>query len=281
MAKDGEIARLHGNSGSVKRIVKKQNMIEWLDGFINSTGDYMPHKSEIHLPVGSIACLYAHYNSYCATRDVVDTVSYETLRRAFQHVQEYVKIPKTKQFTKCDECVRLDNIVKQAKTKLEKKVAMKNKAAHTEWQTQERKAYYRHRFLAVSQPEEYACIIIDGMDQNKTNVPRFSRRLPKKCDNQEQLGCTIIGALVHGDEPVMHYMPNDFKKDCNLTIQVLLNCIRNLMKNRRGKPWPKTLFIQLDGAGDNKNKHLLSLVAHLVKIQLFTAVRNDITYTHI
>lgn len=250
---------------------KVQGLVQWLEDFINKTGDYMPHKSEIHLCVGSLANLYKMYTRHCATYES-EVSSYETLRRKFKAISHFVKIPKTKLFTRCDECDDWDEKIKAATTTLDKKVLEKKKADHLEWQFRERKVYYRHRYLAQTQPHEYACIMIDGMDQKKTNVPRYHSRLPKSCDGLEQLNVTIIGALLHGHTSLMHYMPNDFKKDANVTIQVLINALKSLKRQRRGKPWPHTLFLQLDGAGDNKNKHVLALLAHLVKANLFETV---------
>jgi len=36
---------------------------------------------------------------------------------------------------------------------------------------QERARYYKNRQLATEKPTEYLSLIVDGMDQNKTNIP--------------------------------------------------------------------------------------------------------------
>ena len=36
---------------------------------------------------------------------------------------------------------------------------------------QERTRYYKNRQLATERPTEYLSMIVDGMDQNKTNIP--------------------------------------------------------------------------------------------------------------
>ena len=41
--------------------------------------------------------------------------------------------------------------------------------------SQERQHYYRHRDLAQRNKRECLSVIIDGMDQNKTNLPHFTR----------------------------------------------------------------------------------------------------------
>ena len=89
-------------------------MEDWLEMFIHTAGDYMPHKSQIHLSVGSRRNLFRIYRRHCTTKNIA-MVSYETLRRTFNSIGDYVKIPLTKQFTKCDECIRLDKALKKAR----------------------------------------------------------------------------------------------------------------------------------------------------------------------
>jgi hypothetical protein len=264
----------HGNTGLRKTTVRCQTMVQWLEDFINKVGDYMPHKNEIHITVGSLKKLYSMYKRYCSTHLITGVVSYETMRLKFQDVKDFVKIPKTKMFTRCDTCDDLDTKIKDSQNPKQKKVHELNKSTHLQWQFNEREVYYRHRYQAQKPNSDVACIIIDGMDQKKTNVPRYHTRLSKSCDNLEQLGVTIIGSLIHGHTPLMHYMPNDFKKDCNVTIQVLVNCIMAMKEERRlkGFKWPSTFYLQLDGVGDNKNKHVLAFLAHLVQAELFTQV---------
>ena len=61
---------------------------------------------------------------------------------------------------------------------------------------QERKKYYLHREKARSQSEKYLTIIIDGMDQNKTNVPALMQET-KSTQNLYRVCTHLTGALVH------------------------------------------------------------------------------------
>lgn len=47
---------------------------------------------------------------------------------------------------------------------------------------QERKRYYSNRQTAVECPDEVISVIVDGMDQNKTNLPSLMR-VPKSCQS--------------------------------------------------------------------------------------------------
>jgi hypothetical protein len=277
----GNLIKPHGNHGKIKIRQQTQTLVQWMENFINKTGDFMPHKCEIHLSVGSLKRWYDMYLNFCRTYTIHTVSSYETMRRKYKDMCDFVKIPKCKQFTRCDECDRLDEKIAKSKTPLEQKKWQILKNQHEDWQYAEREVYWKHRFLARRFPEKYMCLMIDGMDQKKTNVPRYFSRLPKSCDGLEQCTVTVIGAMMHKFRPLVHYMPNDFKKDCNVTIQILLNCLKDMKKlyGEVGKRWPSTLFLQLDGAGDNKNKHVLSLLAHLVRIGMFDEVLTVFHFT--
>ena len=46
----------------------------------------------------------------------------------------------------------------------------------------ERKTYYHHREKSKRNPYKYVTIIVDGMDQNKTNLPQLPQ-VPKSAQN--------------------------------------------------------------------------------------------------
>ena len=56
----------------------------------------------------------------------------------------------------------------------------------------ERKKYYKHRERARNNPIKYTCIIIDGMDQSKTNVPQ-TIKAAKSTQNLWRLRTHITG----------------------------------------------------------------------------------------
>ena len=59
---------------------------------------------------------------------------------------------------------------------------------------QERKRYYADRQQAIDEPTEHLSLIVDGMDQNKTNVPHLIR-IPKSCQNLWCLERISLAAL--------------------------------------------------------------------------------------
>ncbi len=138
---------------------------------------------------------------------------------------------------------------------------------------EERKTYYKHRQKARSQPQKYVTIIIDGMDQSKTNVPYFSRRT-KSTQNLWHLQTHITGALVHTQSPTgkkafafvdLYQYPHDSNLTLNVLLQLLLQSAEVL---------PSVLYLQLDNCfRENKNRFILAFCAALVQKKIFKKVR--------
>ncbi len=136
---------------------------------------------------------------------------------------------------------------------------------------QERKKYYGHREKARANPDKCITIIIDGMDQHKTNLPRLSTT-PKSVQGLLPLRTHLTGVLVHTNAPhgKLAYIFIDllqYPHDCNITIHVLLEVLT------RQNKLPPVLNIQLDNTSkENKNKYFLGFCALLVSKGIFRKV---------
>jgi hypothetical protein len=139
----------------------------------------------------------------------------------------------------------------------------------------ERRHYHQHRELAQAYPDKYVSIIIDGMDQNKTRLPKHKRTTDRD-NNKAELRTHLIGALVHGT-PVPAYVFTAFDEwpaDTNLNLQCLLLILQDVgLENLKGK----TLFLQMDNTvRENKNYTLLTFMALLKRLNIFKAI--EISY---
>ena len=63
-----------------------------------------------------------------------------------------------------------------------------------EKQCREREKYYSHKLKAMMQPNKFLSIIIDGMDQKKTDCPVVGREIKEESPLKQR----ITGAKVHG-----------------------------------------------------------------------------------
>ena len=135
---------------------------------------------------------------------------------------------------------------------------------------QERKRYYSNRQAAIENQSEYLSIIIDGMDQNKTNLPHLIR-IPKSCQNLWCLHTHLTGCLVHGFGTFGYFDYLQWSHDTNFTLTCLL---LTLVKLCEEKPLPMKLLLQMDNCvRENKNKYVFGFLAYLVQMKIFVEVK--------
>lgn len=84
----------------------------------------------------------------------------------------------------------------------------------------EREKYAKHRHKAEKYPSKYMSIIIDGMDQDKTNIPHLIS-IPKALAGNYTLETHITGVRVHGRSTITFIDCQQFPHDSNLTIELL------------------------------------------------------------
>lgn len=112
-------------------------------------------------------------------------------------------------------------------------------------------------------------MIVDGMDQNKTNLPAFVR-VTKSCQNLWCLRTHLTGCLVHGHGSYGFFDFLQFSHDTNLTLTCILLTLIEVCKV---SALPRRLLIQMDNCvRENKNKYVFGFLAYLVEIELFSEV---------
>ena len=137
---------------------------------------------------------------------------------------------------------------------------------------QERKKYHLHREKARAQPDKYITVIIDGMDQSKTNIPTMTREA-KSTQNLYRLRTHLTGALIHTQSPHGKHIQAfyDFMQwahDSNLIIEVLSQVLHSIREKL-----PPNLYLQLDNCSrENKNKYFLGFCSLLVEKKVFQKV---------
>ena len=112
-------------------------------------------------------------------------------------------------------------------------------------------------------------LILDGMDQNKTNLPSLVR-VTKSCQNLWCLRTHLTGCLVHGVGAFNYFDFLQWSHDCNLTLCTLME---TLLQIAARQPLPYRLLIQMDNCvRENKNKYVMAFCAILVELGIFTEV---------
>ena len=157
------------------------------------------------------------------------------------------------------------------------KSLMETKDKHREFIRFEKLSYYDHRSKGRIKPtpqtkKKYMSIIIDGMDQAKTNSPQLARSR-KDTDSLTMQGNHIIGVLNHGsDVPVLCYVNDDsIPSDSNLNMQIITDVIKQ--EQALLGYLPEVCYWQMDSAPDNKNRWMLTLAAMFVAVSLFRKIK--------
>lgn len=91
----------------------------------------------------------------------------------------------------------------------------------------EREKYAKHRHKSEKYPNKYLSVIIDGMDQDKTDIPHITSN-PKAMAGSYRLETHVTGVRAHGHVTMMVIDWGQFPHDTNLTIQVLLQLFDHL-----------------------------------------------------
>lgn len=141
----------------------------------------------------------------------------------------------------------------------------------------ERESYHNHRSKARSHPDKYICIIVDGMDQAKTNLP-YSRKVAKSTQSLRKLRTHLNGVLVHTRAPhgkQAHIFIDllQWPHDVNLTVTSINRALLHYIANTSSASLPAVLYLQMDNTcRENKNKYLLGYCAFLVESRVFRKV---------
>ena len=117
-------------------------------------------------------------------------------------------------------------------------------------------------------------MIIDGMDQSKTNLPN-TKLISKSTSSLWRLRTHITGVILHTKAPggklVYSYVDLiQYPHDSNLTLTVIID---SLVRFTKSYNLPKVLYLQMDNTcRENKNKYVLTFCAILVHLNIFEKV---------
>jgi hypothetical protein len=142
----------------------------------------------------------------------------------------------------------------------------------------ERKKYHSHREKARSNPNKFLTLIVDGMDQAKTNLP-FTKLIAKSTSSLWRLRTHVSGVLVHTKAPFgkLAYSFVDLLQwphDSNMTISLITHTLSKYTSD--GHNLPDVLYIQMDNTSrENKNKYVIGFCAILVQLKIFKKVTNN------
>ena len=243
----------------------------WIKEFSEKYGDNMPDSFVVQVPCHSQKEFYQMYQ--LDHSDEMKIVTQSTFLQILKGYFPYLNVRKYKRFPTCNTCLELDRAIEEAVNPSDKATLVLQKRAHRRKVYEEKAVYYDNRRKARARPDKYMSIIIDGMDQAKTDVPQFVRD-SKKTDSLPRMKTAITGVLVHGHAPyaLAYVSPDRHPKDRNAVFNVLVDVLKRVQE-ATGKPPPDVLFLQLDNvSSENKNTTLLTMMGMLVQTGVFKEI---------
>lgn len=272
-SRQGVRGKIHGNTGSIKPSIEHTESIGWFQNFVSDIGEHMPHQEKVTLPAGMKKTdVWKLMTSDLDSQSLAKSSFMKIWKNSFSNIT----IVKENPFSKCHICTTLHFEYEQCGRydKEGKKLIIDKKREHWEYVRKQKEAYYMRREASCLYPKRFLTIIIDGMDQKKTNIPILytKARNSKQISNLQQVRTHLLGVLVHRDLETSgmrkvgfgHFDLMQYPHDANLNLTVLLETLCEF-KDALGTE----LHLQTDSASDNKNKTVLGFLGLLVHLGIF------------
>ncbi|WAR29289.1 hypothetical protein MAR_002857 [Mya arenaria] len=248
---------------------------KWLEDYIRFFADRQPDREELHLP----ACLTKNmlFKSYEdeMKQGKIRPVSRSRFHEIWLQQMPNVKIRKDPDdLPQCQTCATIQTGLMQLPCKQDREKFLNLRSTHLELQARCRKKYYKHIRKAAKDGLEgrHLSLIIDGMDQAKTRLPRFS--VYSKADaHLHKMQQHVTGIKVHNtNQTYLMTWTDTLHPDANVTINALVHVLHDISKET-GR-LPEVLYIQMDNSGkDNKNVFIILFMAWLVRRRVFRKVK--------
>ncbi|XP_077986807.1 uncharacterized protein LOC144441142 isoform X2 [Glandiceps talaboti] len=270
---NGALKNIHGNTGMLRSRVEVNLAKAWLTNYVALMGDKMPNTDQIHLP-SSMTKIHVYTDYLADTRQpqsqkISQSSFYELWSKEFNHV----RIPKENRFAKCTVCDDLKRASHVKNDVNEKKAIVMDLKEHYLHQKKQRESYYNNIMRAKAQPDDYLSVIIDGMEQNCSNLPHFPKKT-KENSTLWKLKTHLTGVLVHSEDLKLVFIDcNQWPHDSNLTCTILMN-VFDIVSKRHGGNLPPVLYLQMDNSWrECKNRNILGFLAYLLKLGIFREVQ--------
>ena len=279
----GRVAAVHGNTCKLREGAKMSAARECFGEFVREAGCTQPHRQIrrkldntivplILLPMNTTKVDVFHYVNE-EVKKLVDgePLSITSFHRLWRTEFPHVQIPPFSRFSKCYHCWEY-KCGMEATTNAAARVEIKKLyIVHINHQMEERRDYWLFKRSAMITPDFYMCLIVDGMDQNTTMVPKM-RQTVKNIESRF-VKTHLCGVLVHGIGLYADvWIDAHHKHDSNQVITTVMHVIADV-KKRKGKLAP-TLRIQADNTTrENKNIYMFAMCASLVGLGFFKEVQ--------
>ncbi|XP_063439429.1 uncharacterized protein LOC134720824 isoform X3 [Mytilus trossulus] len=245
-----------------------QSAMTWLHMYAIQFGEKLPNQEKIHLPpCVTKKSIYSEMVEYQHDKGEPEVISMSHFMLLWRTCLCHIAIPKVSRFSKCNKCIKIKTKLSSTRSKTKKQELQRRREKHLKQQNMERRKYYKHIQKAKEQPEKYLSVIIDSMDQSKTQLPHFLYK-SKFTGNMWKLRVHLIGVLLHGISTYGFFDLFEYPHSANLTISTLINILAGL------EDIPPVLYLQMDNCyRENKNRFVFGFLSLLVELGVFKKVK--------
>ena len=267
------VEKEHKNSGNKHTDgILRDQITAWLEIFAKHVGDKMPHEKMIVLPYREISAVYEEYvDDMNVIKENAASQSY--FGQVFNACcnDSGVRLCRdTGTFVTCTVCDAYHIALRAAKSPAQRIQLKALRRRHLTKQRIQREKYYKHKLKAMMSPHKYLSIIMDGMDQKKTDCPVVGRNVK----DESPLGQRIIGVKVHGIANYCYVVDDSVPGGTNLMIEILNRVLQDLDSRGMLPSDPEPVFyLQVDNCGENKNRTMFAYLTDLVKRNIFHKVK--------
>ena len=192
---------VHGNVANPRESLASVKLISWLKTFSQLYGQSAPDECTTVLPSWlTKATIYRIYTEEATAPFVKQSNFYKLFDEKFgAHRNDkslpHVRISKYSTHSVCSECTSLSAYQRSCKTELEIELCRSMKFKHKQCYGLARRRICELQELAITYPADHLFISLDGMDNRKSDLPKFRENV-KNLSNFQKLPSHITGAIV-------------------------------------------------------------------------------------
>ena len=235
-------------------------------------GDQLPSEDITVLPYRHLNAIHEEYID--DMENIGEKIASDShFNECFNELTNTLKIRlcrDTGSFVTCTVCDAYHTRLRSAKTMSERRVLKNLRRNHLDKQRIQREKNYKHKLKAMMQPDRYLSIIIDGMDQKKTDCPVVGKSVKEESPLKQR----IIGVKVHGIGNYVYVLDESVPGGSNIIIEILRRVLLDLdEKKLLPTHMRSTLYLQVDNCGENKNKSMFAFLTDLVRRSVFWKIK--------
>ena len=197
----------HGNTGRQHEGTHISMARSQFESYIRLFGEPQPHRHARRKSDGlnvGVICLPMNVRRHevwtwinnSLQRMGEDKIGLSTFKKMWKAEFTNVHVPAESRFSKCQICWEYKESIKSMPNEVMKAAMSERYQKHIDLTMEEQKDYTFVRQAAIQSLDDMLSIIIDGMDQNTTYVPRFKQTV--KGIESRYVKTHLCGVLVHG-----------------------------------------------------------------------------------